>query len=378
MESRNSFSLYSSSSFSGIFGMFIILVIYWYDYIMKFTHLHAHSHYSLLDGLPKIADLVAAAKTAGMTARALTDHGSLYGAMEFYKQAKKTGIKPIIGLEAYLAPRSLSDKSGPADSDYFHMILLARDLAGYKNLMELVTISHIDGYYYKPRIDKETLRRHSTGLIGLSGCLRGEVSRALAAQNFSQAQKAALEYRDIFGQDSFYLEVQRNNAGDIQNQVNDGLVKLSRETGIPLAATNDCLYLDASDNAAQDILVCVGTGTTVEATDRLDMRGMDLHLASPEEMEKRFADLPEALANTQKIADGVNLELQLEQRHFPVFAVPDGYSAETFLDKLCYEGLIKRYGTPRGELPEEVLKRIEYELDVINKKGFSAYFLVVS
>lgn len=342
----------------------------------QFVHLHTHSHYSLLDGLSKIPDLIGAASKSGMTALALTDHGALYGAVEFYKAAKREGIKPIIGLEAYVAPENLHSKKGPADTDYFHLLLLSRDLEGYQNLLKLVTISHLEGYYYKPRLDKVTLARLSGGLIALSGCLRGEIARHLLAGNGELAKQQALAYKSIFPRDSFYLEIQRNSEEQNQKTVNLGLIKLSRETGIPLVATNDVHYLEPGDAAAQDILVCIGTGRTVEDSDRLDMRALSLHLKSPEEMAEAFSDIPEAVENTVKIAESVNLELELGKLHFPSFAVPDGNSAEKYFETLCYDGLKARYSD--GSPPEEVLTRLRYEIDIIKRKGYVTYLLVIA
>ena len=342
---------------------------------MNFTHLHVHSHYSLLDGLPKIPDLIGAAEKQGMTALALTDHGALYGALEFYKAARRAGIKPIIGLEAYLAPGSMHEKNTRADADYFHLILLAKNREGYQNLLQLVTLSHLEGYYYKPRIDKTLLAKHSAGLIGLSGCLRGEIARAITAGRATDAEQIARDYQKLFEPDSFYLELQRNMNDEAQNAVNDGLVKISRQTGIPVVATNDSHYLAAEDSDAQDVLVCIGTGTTVQQEGRLDMRGARLHLATAEEMQQLFADLPEAIANTQKIADLVDLELTLAHRHFPNFPVPEGHSAESYLENLSREGLNKRFD---NQVSAEITKRLQYELEIINKKGYAAYFLVVA
>ncbi len=341
-----------------------------------FTHLHVHSHYSLLDGLPKIPDLVADAQKKGMNALALTDHGALYGALEFYKTARRAGLKPIIGIEAYMAPGSLSEKNSRADADYFHLILLARNLEGYHNLLKLVTISHLEGYYYKPRLDKQVLRQHAGGLIGLSGCLRGEIARAAANGNLEAAKKSVLELAEIFEKDCFYLELQRNMTDTQQDTVNSHLIKISKDTGIPVVATGDAHYLDPKDSEAQDILVCIGTGTTVEQTGRLDMRAMKLHLATPDEMAALFSDLPEALSNTQKIADMTDLELSSEKRHFPEFTVPHGYTVESYLDELSLTGLQKRSGA--AGIPESVEQRLKYELDIIKNKGFAAYFLVVA
>src|SRR3989344_2366720 len=349
-----------------------------YNTYMKFTHLHVHSHYSLLDGLPKIPDLVSSVQKKGMDAVALTDHGVLFGALEFYKACKRAGVKPIIGIEAYVALGDLEDKSaspGGARGDYYHMILLAKNNTGYQNLLKLVTTAHLEGYYYKPRIDKKLLARYAGGLIGLSGCLRGEIARHIASGNAEAAKKTALEMASFFEPDRFYLELQRNIEDPVQETVNEGLVRISRETNIPLVATGDAHYLEPDDNDAQDILVCIGTGTTVQQTDRLDMRRMKLHLASPEEMAERFADVPEALANTEKIADMVNLELGLEKKHFPIFPVPEGYTADSYLEELAWSGLKQRHGNI--ELPKEIADRLRYEMDVIKKKDYSGYFLVV-
>ncbi len=344
-----------------------------------FVHLHVHSHYSLLDGLPKIPELLAAAQELEMNALALTDHGALYGAIEFYKQARRAGIKPIIGLEAYVAPENLHLKKG-GGADYFHLILLAADQEGYRNLLELVTIAHLEGYYYKPRLDKETLKHMSRGLIALSGCLRGEIARALSGKNYELAKKAALEYQSIFGPDNFYLEIQRNvlhpAPTDLQTEVNRELVRLARDTGLPLVATHDSHYLLPEDTAAQDILVCVGTGRTVADSDRLDMRGSALHLKSPREMAESFADLPEAVENTGKIAERINLELVLGKRYFPSFSVPEGKTAESYLEELCYQGLKDRY--QGKELPGEIRERLKYEIDVIKQAGYATYVLVVA
>lgn len=348
----------------------------------NFVHLHVHSHYSLLDGLPKIPELISAATDLNMNALALTDHGVLYGAVEFYKQARRAGIKPIIGVEIYVAANDLHTKKGPESADYFHLVLLAQNQIGYQNLLQLVTISHLEGYYYKPRIDKQTLARLSAGLIGLSGCLRGEIARDLAQKNYEKAKAAALEYKNIFEPGNFYIEIQRNIKKDerdvfkTQLLVNEGLIRLAKETELPLVATNDSHYLEPADALAQDILVCVGTGRTVADTNRLDMRGSALHLKSPQEMNEAFSDLPEAIENTFALAERVNLELLLEKRHFPSFPVPPGYSAETYLEELCHGGLKNRYANQK--LPEDILERLRYELEVIKSKGYATYFLVVA
>lgn len=344
--------------------------------MLDFVHLHVHSHYSLLDGLPKIPDLISAVKAKGMRAVALTDHGAFYGAIEFYKLAKRQAIKPIIGIEAYISPRNLNEKTHGAHTDYFHLLLLARDWQGYRNLMELITISNLEGFYYRPRIDKTSLAKYSQGLIALSGCLRGEIAKQLQAKNYQSAKVTAKEYSQIFGPGNFYLELQRNAHDPIQEETNQGLVQISRETGLPLVATNDCHYLAIDDKNAQDILVCIGTGQTIHDIDRLDMRQSDLDLKSPEQMHELFSDLPEALENTVKIANQIDLELALEKRHFPIFPVPTKQSLESYFSQLCHGGLRGLY-RDRG-IPDDVLRRLEYEIATITKKGYTAYFLVVA
>src|SRR3989344_5220820 len=349
-----------------------------------FVHLHVHSHYSLLDGLPKIPDLVARARELNMNALALTDHGSLYGALEFYKQAKRAGLKPIIGLEAYVAPGSHKSKEGRVDSEYFHLVLLAKNLEGYKNLLKLVSIAHIDGFYYKPRIDKALLTELGKGLIALSGCLKGELPQALRKSSgegaaWNNVKKIAQEYLDLFGEGNYYLEIQRNlqespELRDVQTQINQGLLRLSAEMNIPIVATADSHYLKPEDRNAQDILVCVGTGRTVQDTDRLDMRAASLHLKSPEEMAADFADLPEALQNTVKIAESVDLELPIGGRHFPSYATPEGQTANMCLEQLCRDGLAARHNPVTPELQ----KRLDYEIGIIKEKGYATYFLVVA
>src|SRR3989338_10370764 len=250
----------------------------------RFCHLHVHSHYSLLDGLPKIKDLVNKAKEFGMDSLALTDHGVLYGAIEFYNQCTEIGIKPIIGMEAYVAPRGMKDKNGKIDADYCHLTLLATNDAGYKNLIKLSTLAHTEGYYYKPRIDLSLLKQHSQGLIGLSGCQRGELARAVVNKSATEVKNVLDKYLDIFGRDNFYIEIQRNGKGNNSTEeiaketINQKLIALARELNLKLVATSDCHYINPEDEEAQDILICIGTGRTVNDTDRLDMRGWDLSL----------------------------------------------------------------------------------------------------
>ena len=280
---------------------------------MKFTHLHCHSHYSLLDGLSKIEPLVDRAKELGMESLAITDHGVMYGTIEFYNKCKEAGIKPIIGLEAYIAPRGMEEKEGKVDADYHHLILLAQNDAGYKNLIKLTTEAHLRGFYYKPRIDLELLKKYGEGLVALSGCQRGEIARALTHKSQSDAQKVLEKYLEIVGQDRLFIEIQRNSKAKDgkEEELNQKLIALARANNLSIVATADCHYIYPEDSEAQDVMVCIGTGRTVQDTDRLDMRGYDLSLRSPEKMMELFFDIPEAVENTQKVADMCNLEILL-------------------------------------------------------------------
>lgn len=346
-----------------------------------FTHLHCHSHFSLLDGLSKIDPLVEAAKSLGMNALALTDHGVMYGTVSFYNKCQSAGIKPIIGMEAYVAPHKLSDKNGKQDADYFHITLLAENDTGYKNLMQLSTLSHTMGFYYKPRIDKELLKKHSAGLIALSGCQRGEIARSVV-QSQESGQKALENYLEIFGPQNFFLEIQRNakNEEDKRQEtiLNDRLIALSQANGIGLVATGDSHYIHPEDAEAQDILVCIGTGRTVDDTNRLDMRSHELSLKSPEQMTEIFADLPEAISNTQKIAERCNLEIATNQRYFAKVKLPENKTAEDFLIDEVWEKGQALYQNDKGQLPPEIKERIQYELDIICQKGFAPYFIMVA
>jgi DNA polymerase-3 subunit alpha len=346
---------------------------------MAFTHLHVHSHYSLLDGLSKIPELVSSAKKLGMTSIALTDHGVMYGVIEFYNACIDAEIKPIVGMEAYIAPRTLKDKEGKIDSDYYHLTLLAKNDTGYKNLLKLTTIGHVEGYYYKPRIDLEVLKQHSEGLICLSGCQRGELSRAVAFKSGSEIKAVLAKYLDIFGSDNFYIEIQRNSRQpDIQEEnLMQKLIALSKKENLKLVATGDCHYIDPEDSEAQDVLICIGTGKNVNETDRLDMRKYDMSLKSETQMLARFADVPEAVTNSQEVADKCNLQILTNQRYFPKVEVPTGKTTGEHLRDLTYSRAIPLYGKD-GVIPEEIQKRIDYELDIIIKKAFDTYFLMVS
>src|SRR3989338_167824 len=343
----------------------------------KFVNLHTHSHYSLLDGLPQIPDLVAHAKNLGMPALALTDHGAMYGSVEFYKTCRKAGLKPIIGIEAYLALEHRSRKQSKLDDDYYHLILLAASNEGYKNLMRLTSIAHMEGYYYKPRIDKESLRKYGSGIIALTGCLGGEIPRSiLDGKPLDEAKKILQEYQQIFGENNVFLEIQAHPELPEQVKVNGAIKNLSAATGVPRVATLDCHYLNPDDAEAQDALVCVATGKLVSDPDRLDMRGLDLSMCSPEEVYKRFENDPGPVEQTMEIADRCNIELTFGKRYFPSFEIPEGKTPAEFLREKAYEGLKVKYSPEK--ITQEVSDRIERELSVISEKKYDTYFLVVA
>lgn len=337
-----------------------------------FVHLHVHSHYSLLDGLSKIPDLVKAAKQRGFSALALTDHGNMYGAIEFYQACEKEGIKPIIGVEAYIAIGSRFDKD--PNARYRHLILLAKDITGYRNLMKLVSFANLEGFYYKPRIDKELLRQYHEGLIGSSACFSGEIPQILRKENnWEKAKVVAREYQEIFGEGNFYLEMMDLSALEGQAELNDDLRRLSKETGVPLIVTRDSHYLNTEDAEAQDILTCIRDGKTLDDTDRKSSAGFDSSLCSAEEVYERFPNDHEALANTVKIADQVNLKLDLNKWTFPHIDLPPNKTADEYLKDLVYERLAKL-----TEITDVVKDRVEYELGIIRTKGYSPYFIVVA
>ncbi len=339
-----------------------------------FVHLHTHSHYSLLDGLPKIPELVKKAKEFKMPALALTDHGAMYGIIEFYEQCKKAGLKPIVGMEAYVAPHSRLGKDHKNDTHPYHLILLAKNNQGYKNLLKLNTLAHLEGFYYKPRIDWELLEKYHDGLIALSACLQGEVARTILTEGPARAKEIILKYSATFGPDNYYLELQHNPNIPDQQKVNDWLIKLAEELNLPLVATNDVHYLNPEDAEAQDILLCIQTKTKQSETDRLTMLGEDFSFWSPEKMQAAFAHVPQALANTLKIAEDCNAKIELGKILLPSYEVPGGQNPEDYLKNLCQEGLAKRY--PEG-VTDEIKQRLDYELSVIDKTGFAPYFLIV-
>ncbi|MES2208738.1 MAG: DNA polymerase III subunit alpha [Chloroflexota bacterium] len=338
-----------------------------------FTHLHTHSEFSLLDGLGRITDLVDEAAVQGFDSLAITDHGALYGAVAFYKAAQARDIKPIIGVETYVARRSMREKEGKADAQPFHLILLASDLIGYRNLCRLVTDAHLDGYYYKPRIDREHLAKYSEGLIGLSACLNGEVSRALEVDDWDLARNLAGEYGDIFGNDRFFLELQDHGLAE-QRRLNEQLLRLAPESGLPLVVTNDLHYVHRRQAPAHDVLLCVGTGNNLDTPGRMKFGSDNFYLKSAAEMEALFPDQREALLNTRRIAEMCDLTLPLNQLLIPHFPVPEGETVESWLRTECERGLTWRYGTVTPELRT----RLEYELGVILSMGYAGYFLIVA
>lgn len=339
---------------------------------MKFTHLHVHTNYSLLDGLAKIDLLIKRAKELNYDSLAITDHGNLYGAIEFYKLCKKNNIKPIIGVEAYLAPRTINDRVYRIDSKSYHLILLAKNYQGYKNLIKLMTIAHLDGFYYKPRIDKHLLAQYSEGLIILSGCLNGEIVRLLLNNDYQQAKKIVYQYFDIVGKENFYLEIQKHPNIQESLRVYPLLKKLAQETSAPLVATYDVHYIYKEDRDIHDVFLAIQTGKDIEEKDRLTMKDDYFHLASQEEVFELFQDLPEAIENTQKIVAECNLDIELGKINPPLYQPPDNNSADDYLKKLCYDKL-----KTKNLNKKDYQQRLDCELEIIKKTGFSSYFLIV-
>lgn len=345
---------------------------------MKFVHLHTHSHYSLLDGLTKIDELVEAAKEDGAESLALTDHGVMYGIVEFYQKCKKTGIKPILGVEVYLSPGSHLEKITKSDEKNYHLVLLAKDMEGYKNLIKITTIAHLEGFYYKPRIDWPTLSAHAGGLIAMSACLAGEIPRLILAEKFEKAEKRILEYSQLFGHDNYYLELQDHVNLPDQKKVNEKLIEYGKKFNIPLVATNDIHYLHKDDDEPQDILLCLQTKKKKEDRDRMMMTGNDYSFRSSKNMVEAFKYVPEAIANTEKIASMCNVDLALNQILLPYFPVPEGFDADSYLFDMAKQGLVERYGKDYDSIDQVKRERLDYELSVIKKMGFSSYFLIVA
>ena len=340
---------------------------------MEFAHLHVHTEYSLLDGSNKIHEYVARVKELGMNSAAITDHGVMFGCIDFYRAAKAAGIKPILGCEVYVAPGSRFDReAGQTENRYYHLVLLAENNQGYQNLMKIVSKAFIDGFYYKPRVDLELLEEYHEGIIALSACLAGEIAKNLNRGFYEEAKKAALRYQEIFGEGNFFLEMQDHGIPE-QQRVNQQLLRMHQETGIELVVTNDVHYTYETDVEAHDILLCVQTGKRLQDEDRMRYEGGQYYVKSPEEMLKLFPYIPEALENTQKIADRCDVEIEFGVTKLPKFDVPAPYTSWEYLNKLCYNGLKERY----TENLDELGKRLEYELGVIQKMGYVDYFLIV-
>ncbi len=338
----------------------------------SFVHLHLHTEYSLLDGAIRMKELMKKAKEFEMPAVAITDHGNLYGAIEFYQEAVKAGIKPIIGCEAYMAPGSIKDRPNNQRDAAYHFTLLAKDETGYRNLVKLISTAHLDGFHYKPRIDKELLAAHAQGLIGMSACLKGEINMAIQSDNMEKARQSAAEFRDIFGAENFFLEL-HDHGIEAQHKCNRVLPSLAKEFGLGLVAANDVHFLDRSHHDAHDVMICIGTGKMVH--DERRMRYVpELYFKSTDEMRALFAAHPEAITNTVEIAERCNLKLEFNQSKYPEYPAPEGKTREAYLRELCYKGLHERYGE---RLDSELIKRLDYELDILEKTGFVSYFLIV-
>ena len=350
----------------------------------EYVHLHVHTQYSLLDGAIRIDDLLQKCKDLNMPAVAITDHGAMHGALEFYVKARKAGIRPIIGCEFYIAPEDRKKHAGAKSSSdaAFHLLLLAMDMKGYKNLMKLASIAQLEGFYYKPRIDRETLTTHNEGLIALTACLHGGIPHLILNGNMDGARAETMALQKIF-QDRLYFELQDNGIKE-QIKVNKGLKKLSREFSIPLVATNDCHYLNRDEAFAHEVLLCIQTGRTINDSGRFKFATDELYFKSPEEMRERFREYPDALAETVKIAERCNLKLEFGQHHFPNFPIPERQTLDSYFEKLAREGLKERLAVIRekGELTAELEKtyheRLEMEIEVIKTMEFPGYFLIVA
>ncbi|HEY5893724.1 MAG TPA: DNA polymerase III subunit alpha [Chthoniobacterales bacterium] len=339
----------------------------------SFVHLHLHTEYSLLDGAVRIDDLMKKARGFGMPAVAMTDHGNMYGAIEFIQSAKKHGIKPIIGCEVYMAPGSRFDKQAASGREAaYHFTLLAKDIVGYHNLLKLVSAAHLEGFYYKPRIDKEILSQHSAGLIGMSACLKGEINMHIQADQLGKARQSVADFRDIFGTENFYFEL-HDHGIEAQTKVNKQLKAFSKEFGIGLVAANDVHFLERSHHEAHDVMICIGTQAMVHDERRMRY-SPELYFKSPEEMKALFGDVPGAIENTLAIAEKCNLELDFGKTKYPAYQCPDGLTAEQYLRKICEEGFIERYG---ADPAPSLRQRLDYELDILVKTGFIDYFLIV-
>ncbi|MBQ7739921.1 MAG: DNA polymerase III subunit alpha [Eubacterium sp.] len=338
-----------------------------------FTHLHLHTQFSLLDGACRLGGLVSRAKELGMTSLAITDHGNMYGAVDFYRECKKQGIKPIIGCEVYVAPRTRFDKDKALDKQYSHLILLVKNETGYKNLIKMVSLAFTEGFYFKPRIDRDLLEKHSDGLICLSACLAGEIPRLLLQRDYEGAKREALWYAKVFGEGNYYLELQNHGLKEEQT-VLDGLKRIHDETGLPLVATNDVHYVEKDDAEIQQVLICIATNHTLGEDTGLEFQSENFYLKSEAQMREIFADVPEAADNTNIIAEKCNFDFEFGNTKLPYFETPDNTDHFEYFKKLCYKGLYKRYGK---DVPQEYINRLEYELETVNKMGYTDYYLIV-
>ncbi len=338
-----------------------------------FTHLHLHTEYSLLDGACRIEQLVLRAKELGMTSLAITDHGNMYGAVDFYKTCKKHGIKPIIGCEVYVAPRTRFDREKVLDKDYNHLILLCENDEGYRNLIKLVSLSYTEGYYYKPRVDHDILEKYHGGLICLSACLAGEIPQALLERDYEKAKNIALWYRDVFGENNYFLELQDHGIKE-QKIVAEGIQRLYEETGIPVVVTNDTHYIDKADSKVQQVLICIATNHVLGEDTGLEFHSQEFYLKSEEEMKQLFPELPEAVENTSKIAERCNFDFEFGNTKLPYFEIKEDISHFDYFRRKCCEGLEARYGAP----PQKYKDRLEYELQTVNKMGYTDYYLIVA
>jgi DNA polymerase-3 subunit alpha len=334
-----------------------------------FAHLHVHTEFSLLDGMCRIPLLIERAKELGMNSLAITDHGSMHGVIDFYLAAKKAGIKPIIGCEVYVAPMGRHTRV-PNQKSHYHLILLAKNIDGYRNLLKLVTLSNMEGFYYKPRVDKELLAQYSDGLISLSACLKGEIPQLILEGLIEEAEQAALWHKEVFG--DYYLELQQHDIPELA-KVNQGLIDMSKKLDLPLVVTNDLHYINQADSYAQDVLLCIQTNNTIYEEKRIKMSDDSFYLKSEEEMAALFPDIPETVTNTQHIADMCNLELEFGRLHLPEHETPNGQTPDEYLAELCWKGLHERY----PDVTPEIEQRLTYELDVIKQTQFANYFLVV-
>ncbi len=340
---------------------------------MDFAHLHVHTHFSLLDGLSKIDDLILRAKELDLKALAITDHGNMYGAVEFYEKCKKAGIKPIIGCELYVAPRSLHQKEGQIDSRNYHLIALCKNANGYKNLIKLVSIAGIDGFYYKPRIDKEILRQYKDDIVFLSGCLKGEVASHIASNNMELAEETLKEYIDILGYEDFYLELQHHPNHKVQLKVNEGLKELAKKYNLKTVLTCDSHYLRTEDRDTHEVLLAIQTGATMNDNDRMSLRDFDLSLKDPNELGDYYKDDLAPLKTTMEIADKCNFDFDFKSLNYPKATFEGVTNNEEFLRKLIFERLPKFY----GQNDQKIIDRVEYELAIIKQTGYIDYILIV-